>query len=316
MVANVETMAYVGELPWHGLGVEVIGDLTPAQMMDKAGLNWEVQKKDMFFEVPGGPRFVSGRKALVRSSDEKLLDVIGDDWNPLQNADAFEFFNDFIAAGDMEMHTAGALDGGRRVFALAKVKDAFEVFKGDVVEQYLLFSNPHKYGYSIDVRMTPTRVVCMNTLTMALKGVSEHMVKVHHRSTFDAQTVKEQLGVAQEKLASYKEAAQFLGSKKYKKENIVEFFNTVFPRTSNKNEKKGEENISRNTKQAMEIMDTQPGAEYGRGTYWQLFNTVTYMTDHTLGRSADTRMSSAWFGSNHKKKLDALQSAIKMAEAA
>jgi len=311
MAHMVETMAYAGEVPWHGLGVKVPADLTPEQMLEKAGLDWTVDKVDLFY---GENKMVPGKKGLVRSSDGRYLDTIGDDWNPLQNVDAFEFFNDFVMAGDMEMHTAGALENGRRVWALAKVKDTFEVFKEDVIEQYLLFSNPHKYGMSIDVRMTPIRVVCNNTLTFALDMMSDRMVRINHRAEFDADAVKETLGVAKEKLDTYKEAAVFLGSKRYNKENIVEYFSRVFPRTSNKRD--DEENVSRNAKQALEIIDTQPGAEFGRGSWWQAFNTVTYMTDHTLGRSQDTRLQSAWFGGNRKKKMDALELALEYAEAA
>jgi len=314
MAHMVETMAYAGEVPWHGLGTKVPADLTPEQMLEKAGLNWEVHKVDLEYQSDSGwKNTVPGKKGLVRSSDGAYLDTIGDDWNPLQNREAFEFFADFVQAGDMEMHTAGSLEDGRRVWALAKIKDAvFEAVKGDVTENFLLFSNPHKYGMTITVMMTPVRVVCNNTITMALNGVSEHMVKVNHRAEFDAEAVKQTLGVAQEKLTAYKEAAEFLGSKRFTNENLVEYFNTVFPFTSNNRE----QTMSRNARRAIEVLDTQPGAEFGAGTWWQAFNTVTYMTDHTLGQSNDTRLQSAWFGANRKKKSLALQKALEFAEAA
>jgi phage/plasmid-like protein (TIGR03299 family) len=310
MAHMVETMAYAGEVPWHGLGTKVPADLTPEQMLQAAGLDWEVNKVDLTY---GDGLIVPGKKGLVRSSDGAYLDTIGDDWNPLQNSEAFEFFNDFVMAGDMEMNTAGSLEDGRRTWALAKIKDAvFEIVKDDITECYLLFSNPHKYGMSITVMMTPIRVVCNNTITMALNGASEHMVKINHRSEFDADAVKETLGVAKDKLDTYKEAAQFLSTKNYTKDSIVEYFNEVFPFTANKRDN----DMSRNTKLAMEVLDTQPGAEYGRGTFWQAFNTVTYLTDHELGRSNDTRLTSAWFGANRKKKIIALEKAIEFAEAA
>tara|TARA_R110000796_G_scaffold65603_4_gene151509 strand:+ start:338 stop:1282 length:945 start_codon:yes stop_codon:yes gene_type:complete len=314
MVAAVETMAYAGELPWHGLGTKVPADLTPEQMLEVAGLDWTVEARDMFVTDGNGDQvMVPGKKALYRTSDDKYFSVIGEDWNPLQNTEAFEFFDDFVQAGDMEMHTAGALQDGSRIWALAKVNDAFEVFKGDVVEQYLLFSNPHQYGQSIDIKMTPTRVVCMNTLSFALKGATDYAVKVNHRRTFDADMVKDQLGVAKEKLASYKEAAQFLGSKRFTNDNIVEYFNEIFPRTSNA---KGKDDNSKNAKEAMEYLHTQPGAEFGAGTWWNAFNTVTYMTDHTIGRNNDSRLTSAWYGANSKLKAKALKSAIEYAEVA
>ena len=159
MAHLVETMAYAGETPWHGLGQRVPGDLTPAQMLTSAGLDWSVDKIQSFVNI-NGKQVYTGKDALVRSSDGRILDVVSQDWNPLQNEEAFEFFNDFVCSGDMEMHTAGSLKHGQIVWALAKVKESFDVFGGDQVDSYLLFTLPHKFGQSIDVRFTPIRVVC------------------------------------------------------------------------------------------------------------------------------------------------------------
>ena len=187
MINGVAQMAYAGETPWHGLGAQVSNELSPAQMMEKAGLNWEVKKKSLAYETTSGDSIVvPGKQALVRSSDEKLLDIVGDDWNPVQNAEAFEFFSEYVLAGDMEMNTAGSLKGGKNVFALAKVKESFTILGDDQVDSYLLFSNPHQYGKCIDVRFTPIRVVCNNTLTMSLNESSRNSVKMNHRSVFDA----------------------------------------------------------------------------------------------------------------------------------
>jgi len=163
-------MAYAGDTPWHGLGVKVPADLSPIQMLDKAGLNWSVEKESL---ITSSGFAVPDKKALVRSSDNKVLDIVGKDWNPVQNQEAFEFFDDFVSSGDMEMHTAGSLKGGQIVWALAKVKESFKVFGNDEVESYLLFSNPHRFGQSVDVRFTPIRVVCNNTLTLSLQTKSE-----------------------------------------------------------------------------------------------------------------------------------------------
>lgn len=316
MSHEVETMAYAGDVPWHGLGVRVPNDLSPEQMLEKAGLNWEVEKKELYFfgDDDETVYHAPGKQALIRTSDNTVLDMVGEDWNPLQNVEAFEFFDDFVKSGDMEMHTAGSLMDGRRVWALAKVNDAFEVFKDDVVEQYLLFSNPHTYGMTIDVRMTPIRVVCNNTLTLSLRNESNRMVKVNHRRAFDAELVKETLGVAKEKLDTYKEAAKFLGSKKYKNETLMEYFDRVFPIATKKTD--GEKKFSRNAKLSAEIIHTQPGAAHGAGTWWQAFNAVTYMMDHVVGRSGDTRITSSWFGAGKKAKENALSTALEMAEVA
>ena len=120
MAHAVETMAYAGEVPWHGLGKEVLPDLTPEQMLYEAGLDWSVSKIPAFAEV-NGEKVAVGKSALVRSSDDKVLDVVGDDWNPVQNAEAFGFFADFVGEGNMEMHTAGSLNGGKMVWALSLI---------------------------------------------------------------------------------------------------------------------------------------------------------------------------------------------------
>jgi phage/plasmid-like protein (TIGR03299 family) len=312
MAHMVETMAYAGEVPWHGIGTRVPADLHPTQMLEKAGLDWTVRKVPAYAEV-AGERVAVGRSALVRDSDDSILDVVSDDWNVLQNHEAFEFFHDFVANGDMEMHTAGSLRDGQLVWALAKVNDGFELFKGDQVDSYLLFSNPHRYGWSIDVRFTPIRVVCNNTLTLSLNTASKNFVKVSHRRQFDGDMVKETLGVAKEKLIMYREMAEFLGGRRYTGPKLVEYFKTVFPVTGGP-EKKKEMSIS--ASKALDVVHTQPGANFAEGSWWSAFNAVTYMIDHKLGRSQDNRLTSAWFGQGKKVKADALELAVQMAEAA
>ena len=280
MAHNVETMAYAGEVPWHGLGVPVSNDLTPNQMMKKAGLDWTVEQIDSYVTV-GDKKIPTGMKALVRSSDNKVLTNIGQVWNPVQNEDAFNFFSEYVLKGDMEMHTAGSLKGGQLVWALAKVKESFDLFGGDTVESYLLFSNPHKYGFSIDVRFTPIRVVCNNTLSLSLEAKAERSVKVGHRTEFNADEVKKALGIASAKLSQYKEMAEFLGSKRYNIDNLIEYYNTVFPRTADKrvqNQELSVETLSKNAKAAFDAIELQPGAKYAEGSWWQAFNSCLLYT--------------------------------------
>jgi phage/plasmid-like protein (TIGR03299 family) len=313
MIDGAASMAYAGALPWHGLGTKVSNDLTPEQMLHAANLDWSVYTEPAHATV-NGQKIDIGKSVLVRDRDHKVLDVISNDWKPMQNIDAFEFFNDFVMAGDMEMHTAGSLKDGKIVWALAKVKDSFELFGGkDRVDAYLHFTNPHSYGQSIDVRFTPIRVVCNNTLTLSLNMKSKNMVKVSHRREFDADMVKEALGVAKEKLSNYKEMSEFLSTKRAKKEDIVEYFKRVFPVGGSG---KSEKELSRSATLALEVMHTQPGAELGEGTWWQNFNTVTFLTDHLIGRSTDNRIHSAWYGSNRNLKTKALELAVEMADAA
>ena len=312
------SMAYAGEVPWHGLGKRVPSDVSPEQMLKAANLDWEVKKIPMSYDYGQGPVLTS-TNALIRSSDNKLLTVVNDTWKPVQNKEAFEFFNDFVVAGDMEMHTAGSLKGGKMVWALAQLKDKFELFGGDLVEGFLLFSNPHEFGRSIDIRFTPTRVVCNNTMTMALSEKTKFAVKVNHRSTFNGDQVKDMLGIASDRMQEYKEQARFLGKKKFSNETIVEYFNRVFPSLSKDqftSDDLSKAPISRQAEEAMETLHTQPGAKFAEGSWWQAFNTVTYMADHTLGRSQDTRLTSSWYGQNRLRKEKALELAIEYAEAA
>ena len=319
MAHEVETMAYAGAKPWHGLGVPVSNDLTPQQMQTKAGLDWEVFKEPIYIRPETDRMAVPGKKALTRSSDGKFFDVVGDDWNPIQNSEAFAFFNEYVAAGDMEMETAGSLKGGRNVFALAKVKESFSILGNDQVDSYLLFSNPHEYGKAIDIRFTPIRVVCNNTLTFSLQSSSKNFVKLNHRTVFDPDLVKEQMGLASEKFAMYKDMAEFLSTKKFSVDTLIQYYNEVFPHTyANSRSKTVEkaDDLTKNGKKALEVLHTQPGAEYGEGTWWQALNSVTYLTDHVMGKNAESRVQSAWFGQNQSRKLKAVNKAVEYATAA
>ena len=324
MSHEIDTMAWVDEKPWHGLGRKVSNDLTPEQMMKAAGVDWEVHEVPSYVSY-NNDNIPTGQKVLIRSDTGAILSNVGTGWNTVQNKDAFKFFNEYIFKGDMEMHTAGSLKGGQIVWALAKIKESFDVFGGDQVDAYMLFSNPHKYGHSIDIRFTPIRVVCNNTLTFALETESKRAVRISHASVFDADIVKETLGIAHDKFAEYKEMAEFLGSKPYSIDLLKQYYSEVFPRTTIK---KGVENVgviqkeedkkilSNNAKKCLELVESQPGAEFAEGTWWQAINAVTCFTDHHQGRNAESRLESQWYGKNQQVKTKALNKALKYARAA
>ena len=311
-INGVAQMAFVGETPWHGLGTRVSAELTPKEMQIAAGLDWKVKKIPMFADI-AGKQVYCGMDALVRETDNRVFGPVTQGWIPNQNDEAFEFMNDFVANGDMEMHTAGSLRGGKYVWALAKVNESFDLFGGDKVESYLLFCNPHQFGKSITIQFTPIRVVCWNTLSLSLSTAVDRMLRVDHRKTFDGDTVKETMGVAKDKLLKYKEMASFLGSKRYTMDELINYFNDVFPNSSKDEEKSKEP--SRTASLANAIIHEQPGAEYAEGSWWQAYNAVTYLTDHELGRTADNRMYNSWFGNNRDRKIKALNRAVEYAEA-
>jgi phage/plasmid-like protein (TIGR03299 family) len=308
MSHEIETMAYAGELPWHGLGTKVDNKLTTAEMLKAAQIDWTVSKLPTFFEVDG-EKVSTGKFGLVRDTDNKFLTTVSKSWNPCQNAEAFEIFDRFVDKKDLEMHTAGSLKGGQIVWGLAKMKDSFELFKGDQVDNFLLLVNPHKFGAGIHMRATPIRVVCNNTLSLSLGTVSNIASTQTHRKTFNVEEMEEALGIAKDKMSKYKDMASFLGIKKAEDVELDEYFKLVFP-----NYGKNKDHVSRNALRAKEILHTQPGSEYAEGSWWQAFNAVTYLTDHELGRNPDTRLQSAWFGVNKDKKNLALESALKYAE--
>lgn len=303
------SMAYVGDKPWHGLGFELPEGVSPKEMQIAAGLDWEVGKYPLIYRREGDNQ-ASAHSALVRETDGKMFDVVSDDWNPVQNSEAFDFFNQFCEQGSMTMNTAGSLKGGKHVWALAKIKNgSFDAIKNDTVDSYALFSNPHEYGKSVEVRITQIRVVCNNTLTWALGTKTNNKVNISHSRKFDASAVSETLGFSSEKAEQMKAQSELLASKRYTPEQMTEYLNRVFPAA-------GKKEISTPAKKIAELVDTQPGADLAPGTFWNLFNAVTYGTDHVLGRSVDTRLSRAWFGDYQQKKITALSTAIEMAMAA
>lgn len=314
MSHEIETMAYAGEVPWHGLGERVSNDLTPVQMMQKSGVDWSVSKQRMYIL---DKITVPNKMALLRDGDNKVLDIVGNDWEPVQNSEAFNFFNEYCAAGDMEMHTAGSLMGGKIVWVLAKINESFDVLPGDQIDNYMLFTNPHTYGKTLNIRMTPTRVVCNNTLQMSLSATSKNEVTLNHRREFNPEMVREQLGIAHQKFEQYKEFATFLSKKKAKFSDVIQYMNSVFPHSNTKGkEVKDYSDLSTSAKQAVDILETQPGANFAKGTWWNAVNSVTYMTDHVLGRNSETRLVSSWYGNNSSRKVKAVNLAIEMAEAA
>lgn len=343
-------MAYNGEVPWHSLGTDVSGkQLTPEQMGNISGNNWKVFKAPAFAQIrqlenneaerqkiillngktKGKPKIIPpyseewkmkrvqmNATALVRDSDGKVLDEVTGPWEPVQNEEAFAFFNEFIAAGDMEMETVGSLKGGQIIFVLAKVKESFELFKGDRTDSYLLFSNFHKYGHSTTVMFTPVRVVCNNTLAMALGSKVDDMVRYSHRRKFNPEEAKEMVGISKKTLAEYKEKAAFLGSKKAKDEDIVEYLKRLMPgsvKTDQKG-KKAVDTLARNARWVYDAIDIQPGHQYAAGSWWQPFNAVTFFLDHEISRTDDQRIKQAWYGTHRTMKLKALDMALEYAK--
>jgi len=233
------------------------------------------------------------------------------------------------------MDTAGSINGGRIVWALGTLKDKFAVFGDDKVQARILFTNPHTYASSISIRTVMERVVCANTLSFALSEKSARMFKQSHKTVFDADEAEAQLGVVSDRMAVYKDQALFLGSKKAKTEDVVEFFQRVFPVYKAPAKKKqlldangnlivprlepeveaakARKEISKTAEIAKAVLETQPGAQYARGTWWQAFNAVTFTVDHLKGKSDERRFGEALLGTGASQKNRALELALEYA---
>ena len=342
MAHAVETMAYAGEVPWHGLGVKVEDNLTPDEMLVAAGLDWTVSKRHVFTHsepsvdnskevIPVNDYYV-----LVRDSDNKTFGPCGPKFVPSQNADAFKFFEKFTSVGDMSMDTAGALKGGEQVWGLAKINDGFTLPGDDRVLGYLLVSVSHKWGKANEIRFTPIRVVCNNTLTYALADKTRPSFKMPHLTALDAEVFKsaeEALGIAGDRMKDFKESAEFLSSKNYTSQNVVSYISELFQPELLEQQKNIEQMSDIKaiaTRQSMvdefkripamvhQALEEQPGANLksSKGTWWGAANAVTFIVDHKWGHDRDAALHNAWFGGRASLKQKAISKALEYAKAA
>ena len=175
MSANVETMFYVGrETPWHGLGTSVEKAPTSADAIRLAGLNWKVIQEDIHLENGG---VIPGFKANIRETDRQILGVVSDRYRVVQNEEAFAFCDNLLGEG-VKFETAGSLANGKRNFILAILPDKYKLMD-DAVDPYVVFTNSHDGKGCITAAMTPVRVVCQNTLNLALRTSKRSWSTMH-----------------------------------------------------------------------------------------------------------------------------------------
>jgi len=321
MSAEVETMPYQGATPWHGLGHRVSGSMTPAQMLKVAGIDWTVSKQKLsIHDGQHKGKVVPDRYAIVRDTDGRFLTMVGKAYKPIQNADAMDFFRKFVEAGHMEMETAGSLRNGQYIWALAKLGANFKVGRNDRVEGYLLMACPHVFGKALIYQFTGIRAVCMNTFTLALgahlRG-GKSAFRISHSVVFndDMKVKAEQaLGLAKEQLDEFRQVAEILTKKKVKENTADTFFNNVIGFNAVKQQKRQDEGkaIPRLIERFKHAQDVAPGSqlETAKGTYWGLFNAVTYVVDHQMGTTRDLGLTGAWLGGAAGMKRRALELAI------
>ena len=335
MAHEVETMAYAGQVPWHGLGIEVTDDLTPLQMQKAAQLDWTVSKRPAYtldeanWHEKVGVMPADGHHFITRDSDNKILSHCGDDYVPIQNEEIFDFMKKFTEAGHMKMETAGSLRGGSEIWGLAKIAADFELAGGDEVKGYLLINQPHVAGKAMVIKFTPIRVVCNNTLTMALSqgGAAFRMPHIREFSMDVRTAAEEALGLSTQRVQEFKEQAEFLASKTFKTESVMDYIAELYQpqlliekgKSSVKDDFVMQEKFNKTSEMVLSSIDQSPGAtlKAAKGTWWGALNGVTYIEDHQRrGTAAGNALHSAWFGAGANRKAKALSKAIEYASAA
>lgn len=313
MSHEIETMAYSNAEPWHGLGFRVPAGSSVKAMLKAAKLNWTVERREMMFEARADEDLetVPGFAALVRNSDNKVLDVVGSAYRPVQNEEAFSFFKEFVESGGATMETAGSLRGGKYVWGLASLNQSFTLRNNDKINGYLLVGSPHEQGRSLIIKFTTIRVVCNNTLTLALrKGGREW--RMSHRLEFNDASMaaaKEALGIAHDQMGEFEKNARKLQKLKVTDKDAIGLFTGLFDPSSD--EAPALDDALPRVRILMDVYKNAPGADSGNG--FGVLNAVTYWADHIASRSADKRLSNAWLGRTAVKKEQMLNTLLDMA---
>ena len=225
MAANVESMFYVRETPWHGLGTKVLEAPASKDALQLAGLNWRVMQEPIYTAME---ELVDGYKANVRDSDRKVLGVVTDRYRVIQNDEAFAFTDGLLGEG-VKYETAGSLQGGRKVWLLAHMPHEY-IISGERISPYLLFSNTHDGSGAIKVALTPIRVVCQNTLNLALANAKRSWSMIHTGDIKEKmQEAKDTLFLAENYMDELGKEFEALRMKKLTDKQVMEYIEVLLP---------------------------------------------------------------------------------------
>ena len=313
MSHEVETMAFAHETPWHGLGNRVDETLTHKEMLVAAGLDWSVSKRPMSFQAADGRRVeLPGQYQLVRDSDDQPLSPVGSRYKPVQNEEALRFFERFIEAGQAKLETAGSLRKGKVVWCLANLGHGFTLPGGDTVKGYLLLASPHEGGKSLMARTTPVRVVCANTMAMALSEKAKFEQRFSHAREFDADEAAETFGLVHEQMTEYERNARLLQKLNLSAEDAIRVLAPVYQPQAQAEELVRDEKLwSPTIRSVIDAYARAPGAT--SGTAWGLINGATYHSNHRATPEKDARLASAWFGTEAKRQQQLMTNLVEMA---
>lgn len=225
MAANVESMFYVRQTPWHGLGTRVIEAPTSKEALIAAGLDWRVRQEPIYTDTE---EQIDGYCANVRETDRKVLGVVTERYKVIQNEEAFAFTDALLGEG-VRYETAGSLQGGRKVWVLAHMPHEY-IISGERISPYLLFSNTHDGSGAVKVALTPIRVVCNNTLNLALSTAKRCWSTIHTGDIQNKmQEAKNTLLLAETYMDSLGKEFENLRMKKLNDKQVMEYIEILLP---------------------------------------------------------------------------------------
>jgi phage/plasmid-like protein (TIGR03299 family) len=317
MAHLIEKMAYVNETPWHGLGSR-LSEKQPIEVWaSQAGMNWQIKEAPVRFMTEsignlGAIMSFPEQKVLFRSDTNAPLSVVSQRYQVVQPREILEFYRDLTEISGFELETAGVLKGGRKVWALARTNQSLTLKGNDTVNGYVLLATGCDGTLATTAQFTSIRVVCNNTLAIALENNSG-AVKVPHSTSFDPEAVKRKLGISVTSFDSFMYKMKTVSERKVKSIEAAKYFLRVFtdstvPASGLTNE--------RAMKKVMSLFEGHGmGSELAssKGTAFGLLNAVTEYVDHEKrARSVDHRLESAWFGVGANLKQKALDQALLM----
>lgn len=319
MAHLVQTMAYAGAEPWHGLGNRLPAKQPLEVWQKEAGMDWQIEETPVRFLAEsagalGSIHSFPEQKVLYRSDTKEALSVVSQRYQVVQPRQVLEFYRDLTDVSGYTLETAGVLKGGRKFWALAKTGQSTALKGNDLVHGYLLLATSCDGSLATTATPTTVRVVCNNTLAIALNGAPQ-AIKVPHNTRFDPQAVKQQLGIAVSQWDGFMYRMRTLAERKVKTHEVMNYFLRVMCDVQPGTEQTGLAN-ERALKRVQALYDGQGrGAELdaAKGTAWGLLNAVTEYVDHERrARSTEYRMDSAWFGQGALLKQRALDSALQL----
>ena len=315
MPANVQTMMYVGEKPWHGLGTKLDNPVTSEKAIIAAGLNWTVRKDPVYRNLNNDFEPIP-RLAAITRDDNNVLGVVSDRYSPVQNIGAFDFFDAVVGEKLAMYHTAGALGKGEKIWLLAKIPDDLIIGRSDAVEKYLLLSNSHDGTSKIRMLMTPVRVVCNNTLSIALsKGAGEGVAITH---VGDIKTkieeAKRALGIAIKFYDDFASVAGVMYKKFLNKASINHYINSILPNPNADDNPTAYSTVVNRRLDILERIESPTNKSEGQsGTIWGAYNATVEHIDHRQDRRFRTqsnRMKSLIWGPDAALKRTAWDKAV------